>query len=435
VGQSLRTQVDSNGSSGSGIGEAGLLLVSGDGILTTHALRAPEIVIGRAPECDIVVPHKSLSRRHVLIRLGPPLTVQDLGSTNGTRVARLTLKGGDPAPLAVGESFHIGKLSFVVLRAARASQTADDESGLLVLDPTEEGASPLVRDVAGSGVNVLILGETGVGKEVLAETLHSLSGRKGPLMKVNCAALSPTLLESELFGHEKGAFTGAQVTKPGLLEAAEGGTAFLDEIGELPEPVQVKLLRALESREVMRVGAVKARQIDVRFASATNRDLPAEVAAGAFRSDLYYRLDGITLVIPPLRERRHQIGRLSLQFLRAAHDKSHGKKPLQIAPELLQKLEAHDWPGNVRELRAALERAVLLARGGEIGWKHLALAKPAAPRATKKADPEADPERQQILDALEACAGNQTRAAKILGISRATLVNKLAIHRIPRPRK
>jgi DNA-binding NtrC family response regulator len=422
--------VDSKGSSGSSLGEGGLLLISGDGVLTTHALRAAEIVIGRASDCDVVVSHKSLSRRHAMIRVGPPLTVQDLGSTNGTRVARTTHKGGDPAPLQIGESFHIGKLSFVVVRAARSSKHAEDEGGLSVLDPTEEGASPLVRDVARSGVNVLILGETGSGKEVLAETLHSVSGRKGPLQKVSCAALSPALLESELFGHEKGAFTGATQSKPGLLEAAEGGTVFLDEIGELPEPVQVKLLRALESREVLRVGALKPRHIDVRFVSATNRDLPAEVASGSFRSDLYYRLDGITLVIAPLRERRHQIARLALAFLRAAHEKLHGKKPLQIASDLLEKLETHDWPGNVRELKAALERAVLLARGGEVGWKHLALMRP-----VKREEEADDPERQKILDALEACAGNQTRAAKKLGISRATLVNKLAIHRIPRPRK
>jgi DNA-binding NtrC family response regulator len=430
VGQSLRTEAESRSSSGSGVGERGLLLISGDGILTTHALRPPEMVIGRAAECDVVVTHRALSRRHAIVRLGPPLTVQDLGSTNGTRVARHTLKGGDPVPLAVGESFHIGKLSFVVVRAARTSSAGSDEGGLAVMDPTVEGASPLLRDVAASGVNVLVLGETGVGKEVLAETLHALSARKGPLLRVNCSALSPTLLESELFGHEKGAFTGALQAKLGLIEAAEGGTVFLDEIGELPEAVQVKLLRALESREVLRVGALKPRTIDVRFVSATNRDLPAEVASGGFRSDLYYRLDGVTLVIPPLRERRHQIGRLALAFLSAAHEKLRGKTPLAIAPDLLERLEAYDWPGNVRELRAALERAVLLARGGEIDWKHLALT-----ASRPKPEEPVDPERQRIEQALEACAGNQTRAAKMLGISRATLVNKLNIHRMPRPRK
>jgi transcriptional regulator with PAS, ATPase and Fis domain len=418
-------------SDGEAIGR-GILLITGDGLLRTFRINGDEIVIGRASECDVVLEHPALSRRHACLRLGPRLTVQDLGSTNGTRVQRRTLRGGDPVPLEVGESFHVGKLSLVVMRERRAQQRDSAAVDLTVSDPTPDGVPALVRDVASSGVNVLVLGETGVGKELLAETLHQLSGRKGPLLRVNCAALAPLLLESELFGHEKGAFTGATHAKPGLLEAADGGTAFLDEIGELPDSVQVKLLRVLETREVLRVGAVKPRSVDVRFVSATNRDLAQEVAAGHFRSDLFYRLDGISLTIPPLRERRHQISRLGLDFLRAAQARQHPERPLTVAADLFTRLEAHHWPGNVRELKAVLERAVLLARGGEITTRHVSLA---ATTPAPRAPDAAGDEKQRVLDALAACAGNQTRAAKRLGISRTKLLTLLAIHGITRPRK
>jgi transcriptional regulator with AAA-type ATPase domain len=433
--------------SGGGAASSGSahLLVTGDGTLRTFPLDKELVEIGRAPECDVAIENRALSRRHARLRLGAAMTVQDLGSTNGTRVARQTLRGGEPARLEPGESFHIGKLSFVVTRGARAG--SDGVANLQVMDPTPAGAPPLVREVARSDVNVLILGETGTGKEVLAETLHELSERRGPLVRVHCAALSSTLLESELFGHEKGAFTGASQARAGLLESADGGTVFLDEVGELPEPVQVKLLRVIERREVLRVGAVRPSALDVRFVSATNRDLPAEVKAARFRGDLFFRLDGITLTVPPLRARPHQIARLALQFLREAGERARPRRAPAVTPDLLARLEAYAWPGNVRELKAALERALLLAGGGEVGPQHLALTLGDAPsgdapaqhhgaRATRDGGDDAEAaERRRILDALENCAGNQTRAAKLLGISRTTLVSKLAFHRISRPRK
>jgi len=420
----------------------GLLMVAGEGILTMFPLARDEVVIGRDPSCDVVIDHATLSRRHAVLRLGPPATVEDLGSKNGTRVARKLLERGERAHLPVGESFHIGRFALVVIRAPRSRSLSMRAPGdaLRVLDPTEAGATPLVHDIAASGVNALILGETGVGKEVLAETLHALSGRKGAFVQINCAAVAPALFESELFGHEKGAFTDAAQARAGLLEAAHRGTVLLDEVGELPPQAQAKLLRAIETKEVVRVGAVKPLPIDVRFVAATNRDLTGDVGRGLFRADLYFRLDGVTLVIPPLRERRRQVARLALEFLRQAHEKQASRAPLRIAPDLLPRLEAHDWPGNVRELKAAVERALLLARGDEIGARHLTLAATGAP--ARRVEPAAAPltsdeerERDRIVEALDACAGNQTRAAKRLGVSRATLVNKLALYRIPRPRK
>ena len=429
----------------------GLLVVAGKGRLSTHVLTGDEIVIGRAPECDVIVDDRALSRRHAILHRRPQLALQDLGSTNGTRLARRLLRGGEPVGLELGESFHIGPFTFVVVTgspAARSSPRGQDP--LVIEDPTVDHVSSLVHEIARSTVNVLIQGETGVGKEVLAASIHELSGRPGPFVRINCAALSEALLESELFGHYKGAFTGATATRAGLLEAAAEGTVFLDEIGELPLGIQAKLLRAVEAREVLRLGSTRPIPIAVRFVAATNRELPAEVADGRFRRDLYFRIDGITLRIPPLRERVDRIAPLALRFFAAARS---GRAPVHPTPELLAALTTYDWPGNVRELKAVIERAVLLAGRDELGVRHLTFVarshKPAVKAIAPAADAPPDPsaigvaafldvdqraDRDRILDALERTSGNQTRAAKLLDISRTTLVNKLALYRIPRPR-
>jgi transcriptional regulator with GAF, ATPase, and Fis domain len=314
-------------------------------------------------------------------------------------------------------------------------------------------------------LSVLLLGETGVGKEVLAEEVHRRSPRrKKPFLRLNCAAVTETLLESELFGHEKGAFTGAVTTKPGLLETANGGTVFLDEIGEIAPSIQVKLLRVLEERMVMRVGALKAAPIDVRFVAATNRDLEAEIARGRFREDLYYRLAGITLAIPPLRERTGEIAPLAQAFMAAASAQSE-RKP-QLGREALEVLESYSWPGNIRELRNVIERAVLLSAHGTIRPEHLPMDKMRAtyaaylrpaPAAIDAPPPASSPalslpaeassthaldalypgeaERERIIATLELCRGNQTKAAKVLGMSRRTLIYRLERYGLPRPRK
>ncbi|MFN0246892.1 MAG: sigma 54-interacting transcriptional regulator [Kofleriaceae bacterium] len=438
------TPAETSGRAGGSAPSPSLLLVAGAGTFSSHALDGRDLIIGRATDCDVRVDHSLLSRRHARLRVGPPATIQDLGSRNGTRVAGQTLRGGEPLTLRSNDSFHIGPFSFVLV-AGRGSDTPSlsAREGLRVIDPTPAGVSSVVRDLAGNSTNVLVLGETGVGKEVLAETLHELSKRSGPLVRINCAALSETLLESELFGHEKGAFTGAGVAKAGLLEAADKGTVFLDEVGELPPLIQPKLLRAIERREVLRIGATRPIAIDVRFLAATNRDLPSEVAAGTFRRDLFFRLDGVTLVVPPLRERTELIGPLALRFLEIARSRTGSSA--RFAGEVLATLEQYAWPGNVRELRAVIDRAALLARGGDIDVRHLAFTQASSPTAPTSPPSVDDPavaglsnderaERARIIAALEESAGNQTRAARVLGLARTTLANKLVAYRIPRPR-
>jgi DNA-binding NtrC family response regulator len=297
--------------------------------------------------------------------------------------------------------------------------------------------------VARSRISVVLLGETGVGKEVMARAIHAHSTRAaGPFLGVNCAALTESLLESELFGTERGAFTGA-VTRPGLFEAAKGGTVFLDEIGDLPLGTQAKLLRVLEERVVTRLGSTRPCPIDVRFLAATHRDLEADCRQGRMRSDLYFRLSGVVLVIPPLRERTDEVEPLATQFLKlACRDLERSWSPA-ISPRTLALLSRHPWPGNVRELRNVMERAAVMCTELEILPEHLPASfstKVAAtsPSVADEPLPMAGVsrqnlqtemkalERRKILDALERCHGNQSDAAKQLGMPRRTLVTRLS---------
>lgn len=592
-------------------GQYGLLVVV-NGVVTTHPLpETGQVVIGRARESDIQIVDASVSRSHARLALGYPMTIEDLGSANGTRVRGEYVAANQPVSIPVGEAMEMGGAMVMVqqrpaatrewriwahgyfegrledecARAARANSSfgllrvqpdqtesgdvveqvlanilrADDVVGfygpgqyeVLLVDrgagecrrvknrvkdalhdagiasvlglavfPDEgrtadllaqrAGANArgdrapdrqpgsivikskamrqlvdLVERVAPGDISVLILGETGVGKEVMAEEVHRQSPRRDkPFLRLNCAALSETLLESELFGHERGSFTGANQAKAGLLETAQGGTVFLDEIGELPMSVQVKLLRVLEERKVWRVGGIRPRDIDVRFVAATNRNLEQAIQQHTFRQDLYFRLNGIALAIPPLRERREEIADMAKAFIAqiAAHQ-GRWEVP-RLTDGALDLMLNYSWPGNVRELRNAIERAVLLAGNGDISPEHFAVEKMSATVSTPLGAPSntvevhgaryvqapeeptsetalppslnvknATPvdnnipladrlrqqvkevERQHIIDALARCGGNQTRAAKELGISRRTFISRLEAYNIPRPLK
>jgi DNA-binding NtrC family response regulator len=336
-------------------------------------------------------------------------------------------------------------------------ESTDDPSSveILIEDAIMKRLLDSIDRVAAGTLSVLLLGETGVGKDVLALEIHRRSPRaRGPLVKINCAALPDTLMESELFGHEKGAFTGALSPKLGLLEAADGGTVFLDEIGDLPLPMQAKLLRVLEDRELLRVGSTKPRPIDVRFVSATNRDLDADIARGLFRRDLYYRLSGFSLLIPPLRERRSEILPLARSFLRQACRQAHRDREPEISAEARALLQRYAWPGNLRELRNVVERALLLCTGDVITPEHLPEDKISAIVSTPTSPGRATPlqefardqttqtmretldpiERDVIQQALEKCGGNQSEAARMLGMSRGALLARLKKYGLLRPR-
>ena len=283
--------------------------------------------------------------------------------------------------------------------------------------------------VAQSNVSVLLLGESGTGKEILARAIHSSGKRSNkPLVTVNCGAIPETLLESELFGHIKGSFTGAGETRPGLFKTADCGTIFLDEVGELPLSLQVKLLRVLQEGEFYPVGGSQPTKVDVRVIAATNRDLEKAVEQGTFRSDLYYRLNVVPIAVPPLRERREDIPRLIEHFLKKYQV---GDMPLEIEKEAYDLMMNYDWPGNVRELENAVEHAAVLCEGSRITKDDLPLA---LHQAGERTAPETgvrgiaaspltleDMEKRFILSALEKTGGNQTRAARILGITRRTL--------------
>jgi two-component system response regulator AtoC len=308
----------------------------------------------------------------------------------------------------------------------------------------------LLRRAAAGTATVLLRGESGTGKELAAKVVHDESPRRGgPFVKLHCAALPETLLESELFGYEKGAFTGAATRKPGRVELAHGGTLFLDEIGDITPHVQVKLLRLLQEREFERLGGTQTLKVDVRFVAATHRPLEEMVKKGEFREDLFYRLNVVPVFLPPLRARPEDVEPLARHFL-DVHARANGRQPFTLAPDALQALQAQPWPGNVRQLQNFMERLVVLSDGPTITGEDVAreLARqpglmpsptPPAPASTAAPQPAGseqktlesqrrETERQALLDALKRAGDNRTLAARLLGISRRTLYNKLEEH-------
>ena len=314
--------------------------------------------------------------------------------------------------------------------------------GLLVAPPVFEGMVgrsdvmaqliDFVERLAPYPTTALVTGESGTGKELVARAIHRLSPRRDqPLVVCNCTTLSPSLIETELFGHVRGAFTGADRDRKGLFEAAHGGTIFLDEVGELPLSAQAKLLRVLEEREVRRVGAVEPIIVDVRVVAATNRDLASLVARGEFRDDLYYRLNVGTVHLPPLRERLDDLEPLVRHFLIRCNQRM-GCSVSGVAPQVLALLGRHSWPGNVRELANVIERAMVAAGGNVILPEHLPpllhALRAETPHAPSAALTLEAAERDQILRALDAAGGKRIAAARLLGLSRRTLYRKLDRH-------
>jgi transcriptional regulator with GAF, ATPase, and Fis domain len=469
----------------------GALVVMARTAVDTHPLvRGTRLRIGRAPDNDVCIDDPSVSRYHAVLNVGPALSIEDLGSSNGTflalpptsrgRAAKTAetdrtrtlmpsrrLASGTPAEVAVGAILHFGEVMALVTDRATAQpapaetnavERGGPDADIVVRDPRMLALHDVIARVAATETTVLVLGETGVGKERVAEEVHRLSSRRaGRLLRLNCAAIPEPLIEGELFGHERGAFTGATGAKAGLFECASGGTVFLDEVGELPLATQAKLLRVLEERRVMRLGARDAIPVDVRFVAATNRDLEAEVAGGRFREDLFFRLNVFPLVVPPLRERRGDIEDLLASFVRAICARERRAPEPRLSPAALEWLMAQDWPGNVRELRNAVERALVLCRGETLLPEHFApvradrgeravtprhAGETIPPSTLSKLGPLGDlqasyreVERERIERALQECAGNQTRAAKLLGITRRVLVKRMEQYGMPRPRK
>jgi transcriptional regulator with PAS, ATPase and Fis domain len=461
-----------------------LITVHKDGMRAARLRSDQPLTVGRAEECDVRIDTPALSRVHFSLSTGPsesgsPIRIRDHKSSNGTKLNGHPLEPDVPTALEAGTLIEAGGVFFVLkdripeeaappseaaMRVSAALRTTSPLSGVVVADASMQRLHELVELVARSSIAVLITGETGVGKEVISAAVHARSARADkPFVSLNCAALPETLLESELFGYERGAFTGATQTKQGLIESAHEGTLFLDEIGEMPMATQAKLLRVLENGELMRIGALKPRVVDVRFIAATNRDVSSLVSRGGFRRDLYFRLNGITIPVPPLRERPSEIAPLAAHFLELSAKRS-GRRPPRIATDVFPLLTAHSWPGNIRELRNVMDRAMALCDGDQLRPAHVLLdppmpasvrdggqgaasITPVGPLASSGFPPmqpdrmgrllrlDADSERKLIEEALERAAGNQGRAAEMLGISRRTLINRLDEYGIARPRK
>ena len=328
----------------------------------------------------------------------------------------------------------------VISRLRKELSSEDAFHGILGKSAAMVQVFDLISSAAQSEAPVIVYGESGTGKELIASAIHKLGPRrKGPFIKVNCAALSESLLESELFGHVKGAFTGADRTRVGRFEAANGGDIFLDEIGDLPLSTQVKLLRVLQEKEIEKVGDHRPISIDVRILAATNQDLSTLMEEGRFREDLYYRIGVIPIHLPPLRERREDVPLLIEAFINRIHLKAD--KPISgMSREALDLLFSYDWPGNVRELINVIEYSFVLCHEGEIMPNHLPArvtgTQPSvAPRRQAVKKQNGDAERKRILEALAATGGNQSKAAEILGISRVTLWKRLKAFDIQVDRK
>jgi transcriptional regulator with GAF, ATPase, and Fis domain len=356
----IRTRI-APGQQGASAGIVATVL-SGSSKGTTRPVGA-RMTIGKAPDNDLVLNDDTVSRHHCeLVRTGDGIQVKDLGSTNGTKIDGTRIH---EATIASGSVLKVGEIEIAFRPAGQRLEVlpsdATEFEGVIGLALSMRTIFGILERIAPTDATVLLEGETGTGKDVLARAILARSTRANkPFVVVDCGAVSYSLIESELFGHERGAFTGAVTSRQGAFELADGGTLFLDEIGELPLDVQPKLLRVLETREFRRVGGNKPIRANVRVIAATKRNLQREVSAGKFREDLYFRLAVVPLTVPPLRARREDIPMLARHILKLT--RATATKDYALGAETMDALVAHDWPGNVRELRNVLERAVYLAQ-------------------------------------------------------------------------
>jgi transcriptional regulator with GAF, ATPase, and Fis domain len=397
-----------------------------------------ELTIGSDPGHPLRLTDPCVSRQHCVLRVSDEGVVcTDLGSTNGTLIAGRRITSAIVMP---GDAITVGETTIAFdLLAETVSEplsVADRFGGVLGRSTAMRRLFALAERVAASDASILIDGETGTGKSALAEAIHAHSPRKdGPFIVVDCGALPGTLLESELFGHERGAFTGAVESRLGLFQSANGGTILLDEIGELPLDLQPKLLRVLERRVIRRVGASRERPIDVRVIAATHRDLRREVNLRTFRSDLWYRLNTVRLTMPPLRERREDIPVLTEHFVRRFAERT-GKRIDGVDEKAMTELTRYEWPGNVRELENTIERAVVLTieplLTSRSVWLMSATASPAAAAVPSlKLHHNLEwAERETMRRALEQARGVKKDAAELMGISQRALSHYLAKYRI-----
>ncbi|MCP4714490.1 MAG: FHA domain-containing protein [Deltaproteobacteria bacterium] len=424
-------------------GEGALLVRRGKLVVLSGPDQGKTVVVGQeglsmgsAEDNGLVLSDPTTSRHHVVIEESSGgYLVRDLGSTNGTLLNGIRIR---EAYLSYGACLEIGntQLQFVLFED-RVDVLPSEKTcfgGVVGQSVNMRTIFAILERVAGTGATVILEGETGTGKEMIARAIHDNSPRADkPFIVFDCGAVARNLIESELFGHEKGAFTGAAGARAGIFEQADGGTVFLDELGELSMDLQPKLLRVLENREVKRVGGSRSAKINVRVIAATNRDLVQEVEQGGFREDLFYRLSVFQLKIPPLRERKEDIPELTNNMIRklaAEYECKGGVTSLtEISAETLEILKSHSWPGNVRELRNVLSRALALGDHIEIRPGDL-LRSPAGEQPEDAMGGLAgrsleDIEKIAIMKTLETLKGNKTKAAKALGIAYSTLYEKL----------
>lgn len=399
----------------------------------TLGFRLNEVTLGKDPNVHVVLDDRFASASHArLTRKGGAFHLRDLGSTNGTYVNGSRVI---EAEVALGSVIRIGESEIVVEPELKEGESAVFE-GMVGSDPAMARIQEVIQRVAPSPAAVAIFGETGTGKELVACAIHKRSSRAGgPYIPINCAAISKEIMESELFGHEKGAFTGATTQRKGAFEEAHQGTLFLDEVGELPSDLQAKLLRALELGEVRRVGASKPMTVDVRVVAATNRDLLAETRAGRFREDLYYRLCVIPIHLPPLRQRKSDLIPVAEHFVRQF---SPPGPPVTLSAGAKTRLKAHRWPGNVREVKNVIHRALLLRRGPQIDAEDLVFEEVglfgSGPGSTTGSELDVvylpgksmkDVEREVLEKGLKRNGGNRDLTAEELRIARSTVFARI----------